>query len=459
MIRPLLPRLAERVRYSYWFVPGLMVGAATALAFFMGWVDRNLGDGVVDEVGWLYTGGPEGARSLLSTVASSMITVAGVVFSITIVALTLAGSQFGPRLLRNFMRDRGNHITLGTFLATFVYCLLVTRAVRGGEAAEFVPNASVTMGVALALASLAVFIYFIHHAASSIQAPNVLASVASDLERSIRVLFPEELGEDTGEEEAGSLESRERRGATAVGAEASGYIQAIDDDAVMRLAEEHDLEVEIVRRPGDFVIADATIVRVAPPERCDESLTRRLQVAFTIAEQRTVEQDVGFAFEQFVSVCLRALSPGINDPLTAIQCIERLGDGLAMMAGRKMPSGWRLDATNRRRVLAHPITFVELLDATYGMIRPFACESADVAMRMLEMIECVAHHVRRPADRRALVMHARMIDRQAHDEVADAHDRVRVRRRFEAAMDALESRVSATSTDRPPRSWPRRAMS
>ncbi len=148
----------------------------------------------VDKLGWIYTRGPDGARAVLSTIAGSMITVAGVVFSVTIVALSLASNQFGPRLLRNFMRDRGNQIVLGTFVATYLYCLLVMRTVQGMDGSQFVPHLSVTVAILMAVASLGVLIYFIHHVAVSIQAPELIANVAHELHEAIDRLFPEELG-------------------------------------------------------------------------------------------------------------------------------------------------------------------------------------------------------------------------------------------------------------------------
>lgn len=439
MIPLLSHRLISRVRYSYWFVPMLMTVLAAGLAVLMGWVDDRAGSEITQELGWIYGGGHEGARSVLSTVASSMITVAGVVFSITIVALTLASSQFGPRLLRNFMRDAGNQITLGTFLATFVYCLLVVRTVQGPDSGRFVPHASVTVAVALALTSLVVLIYFIHHAASSIQAPHVIASVAHDLDRAIDDAYPEEIGEDADGEEAGP---REPRISADVCARETGYVQAVDDAAMMGIATHCDITVVIVRRPGDYVVAGEPLARVAPPSRANEDLARRVHMAFVIASQRSVEQDVGFAFEQLVSIGVRALSPGINDPFTAIQCIERIGAGFARLAGRRVPSAWRLDDAGTPRVLAHPVTFADVLEATYGMIRPYACSNPQVMARMLDMIGLAGVAVCRAGDRRALAEQARVLQRQGQDATTDEHDRLRLRARYEAAMAALSPRAS-----------------
>ena len=190
-----LINLWEALHTSFWFLPALMTFAAIGLSFATIALDWVVQESLLKRVALVWIGGIEGARQLLSTIAGSMITVAGVVFSITIVVLALASSQFGPRLLRNFMRDRGNQVVLGTFIATFTYCLLVLRSIHGGDGTPFVPYISVSLGIALALVSVAVLIYFIHHVSVIIQAPTVIAMVAAELEDGIERLFPEKLGQ------------------------------------------------------------------------------------------------------------------------------------------------------------------------------------------------------------------------------------------------------------------------
>lgn len=231
----------ERLRSSFWFVPGILTGAAVALASVTVALDESVtvGEWMAGQ-SWAYTGGAEGASLVLSTVAGSMITIAGVVFSMTLVALSLASSQLGPRLLRNFMRDTRNQVVLGTFIATFVYCLLVLRTIRRAEEAFFVPHLSVTIGVLLALVSLGVLIYFIHHVSVSIQADEVVARVNHELIHGINRLFPESMGRGntrTAAEVAGArLPEAFDREARPVGAAEDGYLQSVDPDALMELA-------------------------------------------------------------------------------------------------------------------------------------------------------------------------------------------------------------------------------
>ena len=234
----------------------------------------------IGTLSWVYTGGPEGARAVLSTIAGSMITVAGVTFSITIVALTLASQQFGPRLLRSFLRDLGNQIVLGTFVSTFIYCLLVLRTVRGNDDAQFVPHLAVTLGVLLAMLSLGVLIFFIHHVSMSIQASQIIANVAADLEGAVARLFPERLGHERTPVTANTtaLPVDFEESASAVPADSNGYVQAIDEDALMTLATERDVVLRIDAEPGRFVRCGTALVRVRPGAhrgRCALRLTPR----------------------------------------------------------------------------------------------------------------------------------------------------------------------------------------
>ncbi|MDV2993798.1 MAG: hypothetical protein N4J56_003452 [Chroococcidiopsis sp. SAG 2025] len=184
-----LGKLWDRLHSSYWFLPTTMAVLAIALAFTMLSLDRAGFYGPLEKWGWIYTGGANGAREVLSSVAGSVISVAATAFSITIVALQLAASNYSPRLLRNFMQDTGNQLVLGTFIGTFIYCLLVLRTVRGDgdDYDSFVPQLAVTVGILLALASIGVLIFFIHHASTIIQASHIIMEASHDLHQAIDI--------------------------------------------------------------------------------------------------------------------------------------------------------------------------------------------------------------------------------------------------------------------------------
>ena len=429
--------LWETVRTSFWFVPSLMAAAAVALALVMVQVDRLATDDRIQPGSWIHGGGPEGARAVLSTAAGSMITVAGVVFSITIVALTLASAQFGSRLLRTFMRDLGNQVVLGTFIATFVYCLLVLPTVGETDGRAFVPHLSITVALGLALASLGVLIFFIHHVARSIQAETVIAAVADDLDDVIEHLFPEEIGRDPPDGDAG-LPPDFARSARPVASRRDGYVLVIDDDALMALAEAHDLLLRIERRPGHFVVAgDPLALAAAPAGRIDDGLADAIRRTFVLDVRRSLPQDAEFGLTQLVELALRGLSPGINDPFLAITCIDRLGQALCRLARRSMPSPHRHDATGRLRVVAPAESFDRLLACALDPIRRYGREHPSVMIRLLGTIAAIAGDTRDERRRRLLRDHADAVLDAGLAALTDERDRQAVRAKHEAVTAVL----------------------
>jgi len=420
----------------------MALGAVT-LAFALPQLDRVAQAELSEKWDWTYTGGPEGARAVLSTIAGSMITVAGVVFSITIVALSLASAQFGPRLLRNFIRDRGNQFVLGTFTATYIYCLLVLRTVRGTNHEHFVPGISVTVGFFFALVGLGVLIYFIHHVAVSIQANEVIATVGRELDETIDRLWPEELGQgppSPAKPVETAVPAAMIHDAAPIAALASGYIAAINDSALLRLACEHDVVVSLQRRPGHFVVRGNPLATIWPGDRADDDLGQALNGVFTLSTHRTPFQDVEFAIDQLVEVAVRALSPGVNDPFTAMACIDRLGQALSRLCRRSVPSNRRYDAEGQLRVIACPSTIESITDAAFNQIRQYGRSSPAVMIRLLETLAVVANSGQREVDRAALLRHAELIQRASQQSIPEQADRGDVEERFAAVQSALQIR-------------------
>jgi uncharacterized membrane protein len=370
-----------------------MAAGAILLSYAAVTLDAAIGVEAVREFGWFYTFGPEGARALLSTVASSMVTVAALTFSITMLTLQLASTQFGPRLVRNVMRDRGTQAVLGTFVATFVYCLLVLRTVRGVEGASNVPHLSVAFGVLLALASLGVLIYFIHHVAHSLRVETILSDLASEACAAIDRLYPELMGEPAA---PGALQSEEwspgpEVTCCKVTATDSGYVQHQDEDALMRLAMEHDLFIGVEARPGRFVTDGDPLYSVWPRDRCSDEVIRALRTTVDLGLDRTPSQDVAFSARRIVEIAQRALSPGINDPTTALYCLDRLEVVLLRMAGRQVPSPLRLDGESVPRVLTTPHTLDELAYPALAAVARYGLSDRDVTDRLLALIDKLRH--------------------------------------------------------------------
>jgi len=444
-----LSKLWDRLHSSYWFIPAVMAVAATALAFTMLSLDRT--DKVEIDYWWIYTGGADGARSLLGTVAGSIMSVAATAFSITIVALQLAASNFGPRLLRNFMQDTGNQVVLGTFIGTFIYCLLILRTIHGeGDGyEEFVPQLSVTVGTLLAIISISVLIYFIDHASTIIQASHVIQNVSADLHSAIERLFPEKIGRGEPEDSLGVEEipmSFEEE-ALPIRANGTGYLQAIDDEELMKIACKYNLLVSLKTRPGKFVIQGNDLVLLFPEKRVNQKLAKKINDAFLLGKERTEQQDIEFPIDQLVEIALRAISPGINDPFTAIRCIDRISAGLCHLVQRDFPSSYRYDNNNRLRIIAESVDFQGLVDRAFNQIRQYGKSDAGVTIRLLEAIATIASYTNNSKYCEALRYHAEKILQDSHEGLSQEQDRKDVQKRYHAVIKALDCNSAIKNWD------------
>ncbi|MFO8099033.1 MAG: DUF2254 domain-containing protein [Salinibacter sp.] len=436
-MRPFLLKYWDQFRSSFWFVPSLMTGAAAGMAFATVALDRAKPDEWMQILSWAYTGGAAGASAVLGTISGSMITIAGVVFSMTLVALSLTTSQLGPRLLRTFMTDRANQMVLGTFVATFVYCLLVLRTIRYPDEGAFVPHLSVTLGVALALVSVGVLIYFIHHISRSIQADVLVGRIGKEVIEEVGDLYPGRLGREA--DDVPIVPTAFEQEARPIPAAKDGYVQTIDPEGLMDVATEEDLLFRIEQGPGRYVVAGRPLVCAHPGGRVSDRVAARVNGAFVLGIQRTPEQDLEFAANQLVEIAVRALSPSLNDPFTAIRCIDQLGSALCRLAQREMPSPYRHDEDHRLRVIAPGVTFPSVVDAAFDKIRRHAGSSIAVLVRLLEMISVIAASVERPGDRDALREQATMIVRKARTEFPEGRDLNAVEDRYDEARDALQA--------------------
>ena len=422
------------LRSTFWFVPGLMVLAAALLAGITLAADTALRD--IDLPGWMYAGGADGARALLSTVAGSMVTVAGLGFSITIVALVLASTQFGPRLLTLFMRDITSQATLGVFAGTFTFCVLILRSIRGpGEGAEFVPQVSITAALGLTLLSVAMLIYFFHHVAESIQAPKLVATVAKDLDRAIDRLYPEDIGH--GGPEPDPADVPDPATDPVVHASANGYVQVVDDAALLALATGHDLCVRLLIRPGLFVVRGNAIIAVRSPAPLAPALEARLRSTLIVGHVRTAEDDLEFSVRQLVEIALRALSPAINDPFTAMAAIDWLGAALARLAAEEWPSRFRYDEAGRLRVVADVSTFGGVTHTIFSRIRHYGGASPVVLNRMLEAVTSFGPHIRVGADRDLVRDETEAVMAMGRSLITSPADLVELDRRYRRAVEAL----------------------
>ena len=431
-----LLQMRDALTDSFWFLPLIMAFLAGGAALGSVAIDHKIGSGWVDDIGWIWSGGADGARGVLSVVAGSVMTVVSIVFSLTVTTLAQTSSHFGPRVLRNFTSDRFVQFTLGTFVATFVYCLLVLRTVRSVEESSFVPYLSVNIGVLLALASLAVLIFFIHHVAQSIQAETLIAEVGEDFQNALEVLFPERIGRPENEETSTrEPDEKQWRDGHAVITTACGYLQRVDDKQLMHLATKHDLVLKVEKRPGDFV-ASVPLVRVLDPLKVTDSIEKSLRNCFSLGRYRTPHQDALYMVQQLVEIAAHALSPGINEPFTALTCIDWLGAALRGVARRDIPSSLRQDESGQLRVVAPVLDFEEMARSSFDQIRIYGASNPDIMMRLLQVISEIAPNLRREHDREVLVMHANLIGDDA-SQINNEDDRRRVADGFREALRAL----------------------
>lgn len=421
------------LRASFWFVPGAMLLAGAVLAIVVVTLDQAVSRGVVLP-GWVYAGGADGARTLLSTVAGSIVTVAGLGFSITIVVLALASNQFGPRVLTLFMRDVTNQVTLGIFTGTFAYCILVLRTIRGPDEGDFVPEIAVTMAIGLTLVSVGALISFFHHVAVSIQAPKVVAAVWRDLESAIDRVYPHDIGEAGARPAGGGLPDASSD--VVVRSDASGYVQAVDGASLIDTARRHDIVVRLQTRPGLFVVAGAPIAVAGPRERVDDATLDRIRSALILGEVRTAEDDVEFAVRQLVELALRALSPSINDPFTALSVIDWLGAALARLGSTEFPSRYRY-VDGRIGVVANVSTFGGIAHTAFSRIRHYGSTHPVVLNRLLESIATIAPQIAAEADRTVVREEADAVLEAGRRNLTTAADVQELERQYAATIEAL----------------------
>ena len=355
-----LRKIWRDINASYWFLPALFALGAVGLALITLWLDRSGWSDFLSDVSWLQPARPDGASNILTVIAGSMIGVASTVFSITIAAVAYASGNYGPRLLTNFMEDRGNQYSLATFIGTFVFAITVLRTVRAEDEAPsniedaaatalpgFVPQLSLLVAFGLMALSVAVLVYFLNHIPASIRINTVLKDIGARLLADIAERYPE----PNGGEQPGTVPDGEP-----VTAHDTGYVQAISFGRLERIARESDGKLKLAVRTGDFVHPNVTIAYWAGMDRVADCPSDEVRECFTLGSMRTPSQDMQFLIDELVEIGLRALSPGINDPFTAVTAVHWLGAATAELAHRNLTRSFasnRIAALRRRAWTPH----------------------------------------------------------------------------------------------------------
>ena len=420
-------QLWSNLRSSFWFVPSLIVTGSIVLAGVLIGVDFAGSEQWLDRWPRLFGVGADGARGMLSTIAGSMMTVVGVTFSMVLMTLALASSQYTSRILRNFMSDRVTQIVLGVFAGIFTYCLIVLRTIRGGEDGVFVPGLAVSFSVVLAMGGIGVLIFFIHHISASIQAANIIASVADETMLVVDRIFPEKLGNGWGDDNEAypTQPPLPEHIWKAVPDKRNGYIQSLDNAALLRLACENKTIVRMEHAIGEFVVRGAALASLALEKPPGKEIIGTLQAAYGIDRHRTVSQDAAFGIRQVVDIALKAISPGINDTTTAVMCVDYLSAILARLAPRPIPSSHR-SVEGELRVIAKGPNFESLLTQAFDQIRRSANGNVTILLRILEALQILAGLATGLRRRRALFEQMQEVAELATRSVDSAHDRAKI---------------------------------
>lgn len=439
IFRPVRSRLAtvwDSVKNSLWFVPALMGCVAAALAFGLPLID------LPDESFLAGLQRPaRNAPDFLATLLSSMITMATLAISITMVVLTLAANQLGFRLIRTFIGDLRTQLALGLFLATIVYLLLVLRGLPADGSPQ--PALAITLGTGLVLLSVAVLLYYVHHLARSIVADTLIHRVGADLDGIVDQFLPD-LAPDQ-RQHPRSIEEHARTGP--IHGRESGYIQAIDYDLLVGAACEANCVVELAYRPGHHVLAGGVHAWVSPPEARTPGLEDAFEAAVVVGAERTPVQDLEFAIRQLVEIALRALSPSMNDAFTAVAVINRLGMSMATIMRRPSAERGFPDAQGRVRVIAPISTFEGLVDIAFHQIRRSAADSPAIIMHLLETLAQLAEVAEEPRHKEVIAEHIDLVTQAGRRAIEEPRDRAAMEERRDAAVAALDAGVPIAHKD------------
>src|ERR1700691_3843417 len=410
----------EALRTTFWFVPAVLIVAATLIFVVTFAIDVAAYYHHLQLPFWLHLGSADAGRDVLIAIAAAIITTVGVVFSITILALTLASQQFGPRMMRNFVRDVGNQFTLGIFVASFVYSILALGSITSYPHPHFVPRLCIAVAEALLLVDLAVLIYFINHIASSIQLPAVIAGIAHDLDAAIDNEFPRrevEMDRRVDVDARGTrkpledpdelLDAIETRGGVVLAA-TSGYLQFVGYAQLTKIAKLLDATIRLDYRPGHFIVAGQPLAKVFPPRAAQQG-ERGLAKAHVTWPPRTLMQDPVFAIDQLVEIAIRSLSPAVNDTFTALTCLDWLSSGLCRISQRQLSSDVYRDEEGRIRLIGAGWTYEKLINRAFDKIRQAASGMPAVLIRLLDTLRVIAVSATTTEQRAVLLHQAQMV--------------------------------------------------
>lgn len=417
-----LEEIWDDLKSSLWFRPALWVIGLGALAVALVVLDHNLQIDFLAAM-WFFGGSADGARTILGAVATSMLTATTVAFSILMVAVVQTANAYSPRTLGEYLRDRANQHVMGLLVGVFVYSLLVLRAIDTADSsAPFVPSLAVNVGLLLAIAATGAFVFFINHAAHSISVGNVILLSLGEIEGLIEggEIFPENLGKPW----PGPLPAPLPDGqAATLHADVGGYVTRIDGAALLALLREKDAVALLAPGIGDYLMPGSLVMTLWPQRVLDEEMEKALREVIRLDKERSLPEDLLFGFRQLSDIAVRALSPGINDPSTALHCIDALGLAVRKLSLHGPVCNYRCDEEGYLRLIAHSPDFTKVLATAFSQIRYYGSGDVDTTLRLMEVYGELAALTERAAEREALWQHVVLLMETADQNITVPGDR------------------------------------
>jgi uncharacterized membrane protein len=430
----------DRLRVSFWFAPLVMSVVAILLAWVMYWLDALIPNEALQDSHIILAGSVDQLRISLVNMATSTLTTAGVVFTLLTLPLSTVAAQYGSRLLRVFLGDRITQFVLGMFVATFVYCISAATSIPPIEKVPDAPQITATFGLLLMLGTFASLILLVQHISTMLQAPNIVAAAGAELLEVIFAETPDEVGisESQPQNNREAPETLLESEAYPVQVESTGHIQYIDLDYILTLAREQGLFIRVMRKPGLFVWQGTTVALVWPAAKVDIPLSKQIRRAFHFGRQRVPTQDLLYAVNQLTEIAVRAMSPAINDPFTAMTCMDYLGEGLAIFArqGEKKPEIYGHDG--KLHIIFEPLKFDELLKAAFNMARHCSSDNASVLLHMLDVIDKVGREAQTPEMRQKLLEQVILIQAESQAGALIEQDRHLIQVRGDVLRENLQ---------------------
>lgn len=433
-----LRKIWDNWQSSLWFRPILWVIGLALLAVALIVVDRSLEPSAqpLASITWYFSSDPAGARTILGSIATGMLTVTTLAFSIMMVAVVQTANAYSPRILPQYLSDSANQHVLGMLIGTFLYAILVLRAVRSTDEMTFVPLLATNVAVLLAMVSTGAFIYFINHASHSISVSNIIKLI-SDATMSLideETIFPQSAGAPWPISEPPPLPTE---APAVIEADEGGYVVLIEADTLLATAVEAEAVLRLERAIGHYILPGQPLVSVWPMDACDEELSSSVLKAIHLDKQRSLAQDLLFGIHQLSDVAVRALSPGINDPTTAIHCIDTLAALVARWMKHERVSPYRCDQGNLHLIAPSP-TFAEVLDSAYSQIRYYGSGDMDTTLRLLEVYAQIGLLTDEDGEKAVLWEHVERLLETAAQNITGTGDRARINRRLALTAEVFE---------------------